>query len=33
MGAPIGAGVIPAGDPIAPAGGGLLGHGKSCAAA
>jgi hypothetical protein len=28
MGAPIGAGVMAAGDPVAPAGGGLLGHGK-----
>jgi hypothetical protein len=33
MGAPNGAGVMAAGDPIAPAGGGLLGHGKFCAAA
>ena len=33
MGAPIGAGVMAAGDPAAPAVGGLLGHGKFCAPA
>jgi hypothetical protein len=33
IGMPIGAGVMAAGIPAAPDGGGLLGHGKFCAAA